>query len=152
MELSRAEQEKEKRELEKVKIRLEEMGAAGGDEVVKEYTDASAREAFLERELADLETAAASLKKLIEDLGSELSGRFATGIAAVNEEFTKLFALMFDGGSASLVRVKESARKSNMISDEEVDGEAGDPGERIDEGVEASTSRSRYRGNASNRS
>ncbi|MEK9177279.1 MAG: hypothetical protein AAB923_03205, partial [Patescibacteria group bacterium] len=114
-EVPRAEQEKERRELEKVKIRLEEMGAAGGDETMKEYRDATERESFLERELRDLEAASASLTKLIEDLGRELSGRFAEGVKAVNEEFTKLFALMFDGGSASLITVKEPVRRPRPV-------------------------------------
>lgn len=115
-------QEREKRELEKIKIRLEEMGAAGGEEMMKEYTEATEREAFLERELADLEAAAVQLKSLIEELKKELSGRFKGGIDAINAEFTKLFALMFDGGSASLVRVQEPIRKSASV-DEDSDEE-----------------------------
>lgn len=111
---SRETQEKEKRELEKIKIRLEEMGAAGGEETMKEYQEASEREAFLEKELADLETASAHLKTLIEDLKKELSGKFKDGIDSINAEFTKLFALMFDGGSASLVRTQEPVKKLSL--------------------------------------
>ncbi len=115
----RAIQNREKHELEKTKIRLEEMGAGAGEEVLKEYAQASDREAFLERETADLETGAASLKKLIEDLKKELGSRFKDGIDAINTEFTKLFALMFDGGAASLVRVQEPVRKAMVFEDEE---------------------------------
>jgi chromosome segregation protein len=115
--VSREEQGREKRELEKTKIRLEEMGAGGGEDVMKEYEEASERERFLERELADLEAASESLKKLIVDLERELGTRFESGIGAINAEFTKLFALMFDGGSASLVKTAEKARKPRADSD-----------------------------------
>ena len=136
--VSREEQGREKRELEKTKIRLEEMGAGGGEEVMKEYTEASEREAFLEKELADLRTASESLKKLITDLERELGSRFADGVAAINAEFTKLFALMFDGGSASLMRVAEKVRRPRADStgeDEDEDGIPDDEEETV-EGVD----------------
>lgn len=131
--VSREEQQREKHDLEKVKIRLEEMGAAGGEELMKEYAEATEREAFLERELADLESAAGSLRTLIVDLEKELSVKFKSGIDAINAEFTKLFALMFDGGSASLVPVQEAVRKPRM-SEELAEPEDDDSEEDADKG------------------
>jgi len=94
---------------------------------MKEYRDASEREAFFEKELNDLAAAAASLKNLIRDLEKELSGKFRDGLDAVNKEFTKLFALMFDGGSASLVRVQEAVRRqASSALDEEGEAEGKD--------------------------
>jgi len=121
--IAREEQEREKRDLEKVKIRLEEMGMAGGAEVMKEYKEASEREQFLEKEITDLTSSAAQLRQLIADLEKELSKRFDDGLSAINGEFTRLFALMFDGGTASLVRVQEPVRKPRLVSDEEVSDE-----------------------------
>jgi len=118
--IAREEQEREKRDLEKVKIRLEEMGMAGGAEVMKEYKEATEREQFLEKEITDLTSSAAQLRQLIADLEKELSKRFDDGLSAINGEFTRLFALMFDGGTASLVRVQEPVRKPRLMSDEEV--------------------------------
>lgn len=118
--IAREEQEREKRDLEKVKIRLEEMGMAGGAEVMKEYKEATEREQFLEKEITDLTSSAAQLRQLIADLEKELSKRFDDGLSAINGEFTRLFALMFDGGTASLVRVQEPVRKPRLVSDEEV--------------------------------
>jgi len=142
-------QEKEKRELEKIKIRLEEMGASGGEEMMKEYQEATEREAFLERELADLESASAQLKTLIEDLKKELSVRFKRGIDAINGKFTKLFALMFDGGSASLVRTEEPVKKPSLAaeSDEEGEEETAPKGEKQEfvEGLDISLSIPRKR-------
>lgn len=149
--VSRIEQEKEKHELEKTKIRLEEMGAAGGEEVMKEYREVSEREAFLERELADLQHAAQSLKTLIEDLNTKLRGKFKDGVDAINVEFAKLFALMFDGGSASLIRVKEAARSVPVLSeggdDDETYSEKNTPisPEEFTEGIDISLSIPRKR-------
>lgn len=121
-ELERETQEKEKRELQKIKIRLEEMGAAGSEEVLKEYEEASEREAFLESELSDLEASAHSLKELINDLDTELRARFEDGVKAINEEFSCFFSLMFDGGSAKLVLVKEQVRRVKSLEDEDDNG------------------------------
>jgi len=119
---SRQAQEEEKRALEKIKIRLEEMGAAGGDEVVREYKEASERELFLEKELQDLTNSAESLASLIAELDSELKTRFKEGIGAINSEFTRLFALMFDGGTASLKITEEPTRRVKSLVDEDDNG------------------------------
>ncbi len=121
----REEQEREKRDLEKIKIRLEEMGAEGGEDVMKEYQEVSDREQFLEKELNDLHEAAISLKNLIKDLEKELGMKFKDGIDAINDEFTKLFAVMFDGGAASLIRVQEALRKP-VVSDDDSDFDDGE--------------------------
>ncbi len=148
----REEQEREKRELEKIKIRLEEMGAEGGEDVLKEYREVSERESFLEKELTDLMTAAASLKELIQSLEVELGGKFKEGIDAINTEFTKLFAIMFDGGSAELTRVEEVVKKQNpeTLFDDESDEESSkkkndDEKEEYVEGIDISLSIPRKR-------
>ncbi len=137
--------ETEKRDLEKIKIRLEEAGAGGGEDVLKEYTEAEERDAFLTKELQDLETASASLKELMESLKGELGTKFKSGIDAINAEFTKLFALMFDGGSASLVRVEEPVRRrSESERDDDEDGIPDDLQETV-EGIDISLSIPRKR-------
>ncbi len=146
-------QAQEKHELEKTKIRLEEMGAGGGDDVMKEYREASEREEFLGKELNDLHTAAASLKDLIKNLEKELSSKFNDGLDAVNVEFTKLFTLMFDGGSASLVCVQEAVRRVGIVGivgmkeegENEEEEEMAPPPEEFVEGVDISLSIPRKR-------
>jgi chromosome segregation ATPase len=118
-EVPREEQEREKRDLEKIKIRLEETGLVGSDDVLKEYTEAAERDAFLEKETGDLTGAAAQLRQLIVELDTELSKRFDEGLSAINTEFTKFFGLLFDGGVASLVRVKEEVRTRPELDGEE---------------------------------
>lgn len=122
----REEQEREKRELEKIKIRLEEIGGGGGDDVMKEYREVSEREQFLQRELDDLTQSAGSLKALITELEAELGTKFKDGLSAVNKEFARLFAILFDGGTASLVVTREAVRTHGGVdgdSEHEDDGE-----------------------------
>jgi chromosome segregation ATPase len=121
--IPREEQEREKRDLEKIKIRLEEMGMAGSEDVMKEYTEAAEREAFLERETTDLVASAAQLRQLIVDLDAELSKRFDDGLSSINAEFSRFFGLLFDGGSAALVRVKEEVRRQGGALSVNEDGE-----------------------------
>jgi chromosome segregation protein len=87
------------------------------------------------------------LKNLIADLENELSGRFKTGIDAINAEFTKLFAVMFDGGSASLVRVEEAIRKPKtvLVEDGEEEEEAPSEKEETVEGIDIALSIPRKR-------
>jgi chromosome segregation ATPase len=107
----RTRQYERKRELEKLKIRLEEMGGASADEITKEYAEVKERDEFLERELVDLETSAKALEALIADLERELSERFKRGVADIGRQFSDFFSLMFGGGSAELKVVAEKKRK-----------------------------------------
>lgn len=99
-----------RRDLERLKVRLEEMGGASADEITKEYTEANERDQFLTRELEDLERSTESLTALIEDLERELNQKFLSGVAEITKQFSSFFTLMFGGGSASLHIVKERKR------------------------------------------
>src|SRR3989338_8759472 len=61
----RSRQAEKKRMTEKTMIRLEEAGAAGGDELLKEYEESFQRSEFLRKEVEDLVRASASLQTLI---------------------------------------------------------------------------------------
>lgn len=113
-------QEERKKNLERLKIRVEEAGGTG-EEVRKEYEDAKAREEFLARELEDLAKSAQGLEELIDNLDDELSKTFAEGLKSVNESFTEFFALMFGGGSAKLVLEEaEEVEEDDLSEIEEV--------------------------------
>jgi chromosome segregation protein len=107
----RARQEERRRELEKMKIRLEELGGAGGAEVMKEYTETVERDEFLTKELDDLKRSADSLQNLIKELLEKLDVEFKQGIEKINESFQKFFSIMFGGGEAKLEVVKEKIKK-----------------------------------------
>jgi chromosome segregation protein len=108
---SRTAQEDRRKAVEKLKIRIEDAGGGSGGDVIKEYKETETRDAFLARELTDLETSKVSLQKLIADLDVRIDVEFREGILKINTQFQNFFALMFGGGTASLVTVREKKRK-----------------------------------------
>jgi chromosome segregation protein len=112
-------QRERRRTLEKMKIRLEELGGANED-IEKEYQEVKARDEFLANEIADLTASVAKLEALIVDLNAQLNERFVSGIDLIGKEFNTFFTLMFGGGETALARVKPKVRKK---VDEAVDGE-----------------------------
>ncbi|MFA5934651.1 MAG: AAA family ATPase [Candidatus Paceibacterota bacterium] len=109
----RSVQEEKRRVMEKIKIRLEDAGVAGGDEVVKEFKETTERDEFLARELEDLIKSSESLKILIKELDEKLTTEFRNGVTKINIQFQQFFSAMFGGGSASLSIVKEKKRKKS---------------------------------------
>lgn len=137
----RSAQEERRRTIEKIKIRLEDSGGSGGAETMKEYTEVSERDAFLEKEITDLEHSATSLESLIADLDMRLSTEFKTGLEKINTQFKSYFALMFGGGEAHLSVTAPPKRKKSDVDDLLV--ESGEPSEETfaeaataDEGID----------------
>ena len=112
------EQTERRRELEKIKIRIEEMGAGGGGDIIKEHQEAGERDAFLEREITDLEKTSQSLGELVTELDEKLMAEFKTGVEKINAEFQKYFAMMFGGGEASIEVICEKKRKRAELGEE----------------------------------
>jgi len=117
---SRDEQLERHRELEKMKIRLEELGGAGGAEMMKEYKDSIERDEFLAKELDDLKKSAESLEVLINELLEKLDVEFKQGIEKINKAFHEYFSLMFGGGEAKLEVIKEKIRKKKELLEDEL--------------------------------
>ncbi len=95
-------QEEARRKIERIKIKLEDSGAIGGGDVIKEYEETTARDSFLARELDDLGKSQGELRALIAELKTTLDREFKTGVEKINTEFQKFFATMFGGGTAFL--------------------------------------------------
>lgn len=127
-------QEEKRKKIERLKIRLEEAGAAGGEEVKKEYDETFERDKFLEKEIEDLEKSAETLKGLIDELTEKLETEFKIGIDKINHAFQEFFTLMFGGGNASLMVVKEERRRRK--SDFDLDMEETDEELETSEGEE----------------
>ncbi|HEU4677616.1 MAG TPA: AAA family ATPase [Candidatus Paceibacterota bacterium] len=121
-----------RRELERMKIRLEELGTGANEDVVKEYKEVQERDEFLVHEITDLTESVAKLEALIEELTNDLNEQFLSGIEKIGEEFRKFFTLMFGGGSAELLRVKPKPKKREE-GDEEADAALADEGEEVSE-------------------
>jgi len=109
----RSVQRTRKHELERMKIRLEELGTGSNEDVLKEYKEVKERDEFLVHEVADLTESVAKLEALIQELTNELNAQFTTGIEKIAAEFGRFFTLMFGGGSASLLLVKPKVRKKS---------------------------------------
>jgi chromosome segregation protein len=146
----RSAQLERRRELEKLKIRLEEMGGASADDITKEYTEVKERDDFLAKELTDLDASSEALRTLIEDLEHELNEKFSAGVSAISTQFNEYFALMFGGGNAKLKVVEQKKRTKLMTAlfgDEETmsmeDGSEED--EEVESGVEVEVSLPRKR-------
>lgn len=127
-ETERSVQDARKRDIERLKIRVEELGG-GGEEVLKEYEEAVKRDEHLEKELADLASSKESLLTLIADLDKELTTTFNDGLAAINDAFNEFFTTMFGGGSARLVTVSLNVKEED--STEDLDRETDDSSDAV---------------------
>ncbi len=126
---SRREQEEALHDMGRLEAKLEESGFVDED-TVREYEETKKRDAFLEREVADLEESRRTLLEVIQALDGELSTRFEEGLGKINAEFQRFFTMLFDGGSASLKLVKKT-RKIEDKFEESVHAE-----EEVREGIE----------------
>lgn len=129
----------QKRNIDRLKIRLDEH-AGIGNEVVTEYESTVERDAFLAREVTDIEASIKNLETLIIDLKRILDERFSEGVKVINERFGDFFKTMFGGGSASLSVTLEKKRKRRSleeeIEDEVVDPEHSEGEEEMEKGIE----------------
>ena len=106
------------REIEKIEARLEESGFVDED-TVREYEETKRRDAFLERELADLAESKKTLLEIIMSLDGEISARFEEGLQKINAEFQRFFSMLFDGGSATLKLVKKTKKTEEGLEEDE---------------------------------
>jgi chromosome segregation protein len=112
-------QEELKKKIERLKIKLEDVGLGSGAELMKEYKEVGERDQFLIKEMEDLGKSVESLVILIADLKEKIDLEFKEGVKKINMEFQEFFSLMFGGGQASLSIVVESKRKKNTESGDE---------------------------------
>lgn len=111
------------KEIEKIKIKLEDMGAGAGEEIMKEHKEVKERDEFLEKEIDDLNQSAKSLKELILELKEKLDNEFKEGVGKINGQFNEFFNAMFGGGKANLFIVKPTVKKKKDDSDIEIGDE-----------------------------
>ncbi|MFA6254222.1 MAG: AAA family ATPase [Candidatus Paceibacterota bacterium] len=115
-------QEDRRRKIERIKIRLEDMGVESG-EVLREHDEVVERDAFLAKELEDLAKSKESLLAIMAELRAKIDGEFNTGIVKINSEFQKFFALLFGGGNANLELLKPTKKRDDLglsLGDEEM--------------------------------
>jgi len=126
-------QEERRRSIERLRMKLDDMGIGSVSEVEKEYKDVAERDEFLEKEINDLSVSRESLLNLIKDIENELNNRFIEGIEKINTQFQNFFTSMFGGGEARLNLVKPKKRK---VADEEISYTEEDEDEFVKDGID----------------
>jgi chromosome segregation protein len=120
--ISREVQQAKRREIERLKLRLEDIGVPSA-EAMAEYESLRARDTFLAKEVLDLEETAHSLRVLMAELLEKLSHDFNEGVSKINKVFSEFFSILFDGGDAALT--------FSLISKEDEGIETNEPGIEI---------------------
>ncbi len=127
--------EDSKKQIERIKIKLEDIGTGGGADILKEYNEITERDNFLAKELLDLSKSIENLETLMQELKETLEREFKEGLEKINSRFEEFFMLMFGGGSAYLSSVVQTARRNRSEEDEE-EVEITDDEESLEQGID----------------
>lgn len=133
-------QEEMRKKIERIKIKLEDAGLGGGNEVLKEYEEVMDRDRFLAKEMEDLSLSVESLGKLITELKEKIDIEFQEGIKKINKEFGEFFALMFGGGYGNLEVVENKKRSYSKNSENEEEDLEDEEDVIIEQGIEINVS------------
>ena len=128
--LNAQEREKMKKEVDRLKFKLEEAGGVD-PAIVKEYEEIRGRDEFFTKELDDLIKAAKGLRQISKELAEKIEQDFSGGIEKINKEFQKFFETMFGGGKAKLAVLKPQKISKNEDEELENDAPEGLPAEAL---------------------
>ncbi len=90
-----------KRQLAETKSKIRALGNVNVS-AIEEYKEVKERYDFMNAQLEDIEKARTELRKLINQLTTQMQEMFIIGFNKINENFTKTFKELFGGGSAEL--------------------------------------------------
>jgi len=91
-------------DVQRLRYKLELIGGID-PETVKEYEETKARFEFLDGQVADLNDAAASTEKILDELDEDIKAQSETAFHDINREFQRFFKVLFGGGTCNLVRL-----------------------------------------------
>ena len=131
-EVNRQSQDELRRKIERIKIKIEDAGSGNGGDIMKEFEETTERDAFLAKEIDDLNKSIKDCHVLIQELKEKLDSEFKGGIEKINKQFQEFFALMFGGGGAFLsitMEHKKLKKNDESISEEESESEDEEEGE-----------------------
>lgn len=109
-----------RKEIERGKLKIEEANLREAKSIEHEYGQVKERSDFLEKEIEDLKATRESLMLLIQNLDAELDSRFQEGLVGINTEFKRFFSIMFGGGNAELVVIKDEDAEGGIEIDVEL--------------------------------
>jgi len=85
----------------KLKSKIKSLGEVNIGSI-KEFDRLNERYTFLNNQRLDLETSLNNLLEIISDMDNIMTEKFKTTFAKVSEEFSKIFKIMFQGGTGRL--------------------------------------------------
>ncbi|NLW22256.1 MAG: chromosome segregation protein SMC [Tissierellia bacterium] len=88
-------------EVKRLKGEIKKLGSVNLSSI-DEYRAVNERLEFMEKQEKDLLSAIDDLKKVIKDMESKMEKQFLSYFHTINENFNKVFSILFDGGKASL--------------------------------------------------
>jgi chromosome segregation protein len=93
-------------------------------EIEKEYVDTKERFDFLEGQVNDFTSTVDSLEKIIKELDFTIRERFDKEFKIIAGKFEKYFKILFNGGTAKIIKVMEKAmEEESSSSDQPADSE-----------------------------
>ena len=102
----------------KFKHQLELIGGID-EEAIVEHKETKERYDFLSTQIADLKRALDDTATAIEELDNIMRERRDESLKKINEEFSRFFRLLFNGGQAKLVPLYSEAWEDDSDEDEE---------------------------------
>ncbi len=108
------------RNIERLKIRIEELGILDPTTIKNIFEEISGRNAHLEKEIEDLSKTKNSLDQLVLDLENNIKVDFEKGLEKINFAFNNFFNEVFPGGRASVFVEKvlddsDDETKNNVV-------------------------------------
>jgi len=120
-------------EMLRLKRQLELIGGVD-PETVKEYQETKERHDFLNEQADDLRGSINSLEKIINDLDDKIQVQFDNAFKNINKEFGRFFKVLFGGGKAELVLIKEENIKQDKPASAEASAGKQDNVEGVEQG------------------
>lgn len=91
-----------------IKRQLEQIGGID-PEIEKEYIDTKERFEFIDVQIKDLDQAIESLEKIIKELDVVIKEKFDKQFKVISEKFEEYFKILFNGGTAKIIKVVDLA-------------------------------------------
>lgn len=111
-----------KSNIDRLKHQLAQIGSID-DETKREYESTKERYDFLFSQAEDLKKGIADLRRIIRELDETIDRQFKEAFHKINREFSRFFAILFNGGEAKLVQVAMPVAGGKRDEDSDVDNE-----------------------------
>ncbi|HHV39182.1 MAG TPA: chromosome segregation protein SMC, partial [Tepidimicrobium sp.] len=90
------------KEVENLKASIKSLGSVNLDSI-EEYEDTKNRLKFMDKQYKDLISARKDLQEVIVDMEDKMKRQFLYSFNKIDENFSRVFAILFDGGKANIV-------------------------------------------------